>query len=299
MDMRKLQFRMSVLIVPFAIALALFGIVQGAVAPNPAYISTIRGTQAVLYGNGLYKYDSLFFGAGFIAQDFMVLLVIVPLIVTSVFLIHSKRVAGHILNYAVMGFLLYIYASLTFSAAYNAAFFAYIALFNFSLFAVYIAHRAVAECLQAERFNVVHTDLPKKRLAAFLVLAGSVTIFVWSEPLVTAMITSASPSRLDHYTTKFTEAADIGIIAPLCFVAAYLVLKSQLAGYVLAIPLLGAIILLLPAISAATVTQIIAGVEFTPPEIAGPIGGFLILGVLGFWLLVRMLRVFADARSAN
>ncbi|AVX03737.1 hypothetical protein MXMO3_01206 [Maritalea myrionectae] len=287
----QLQRRTSILLAPLIFGLSLFGLLHGAVAPDPQIATTFRGTEMIFYGNGLYHDNSLFFAAGFIAQDIIVLFLVTPLICLSIYLMAKERVAGHILNYGVLGFLLYAYASLAFSATYNIAFFGYVLVLSICLFGTFIAHNGVMSCLEKGAFDKAKATLPNKALAIYLVLAGSITVFVWAEPLITALMSNEPPSRLDHYTTKFTEAIDMAIIAPLCMISALLVLRQQLFGFALAIPLLGTIILLLPSISTATFVQLWAGVEFTTPEIVGPIGGFLILGLWALWLMIRMIAL--------
>ncbi len=116
-------------------------------------MTSLRGTEVVLYGNGLYRDDSLFFGAGFVAQDFVLLLLVTPILAGSVFWMWRRRLGVHLLNYAVLGFLVYAYGSLVFSAAYNTAFFAYTLLFGCVVFAMYFAHSAVVEHLEGAVFD--------------------------------------------------------------------------------------------------------------------------------------------------
>jgi hypothetical protein len=51
--------------------------------------------------------------------------------------------------------------------------------------------------------------------------------------------------------------------------------------------LLVTIVLLLPTIAGSTALQAHAGMSFTVAEVVGPVAGF---GVIGAWLLVRLLR---------
>ena len=71
----------------------------------------------------------------------------------------------------------------------------------------------------------------------------------------------------------------------------YLVLKGDPLGYVIASPLLTLIVILAPQIILSTVFQKDAGVPFTPGEMIGPISGFVILGFIALWLLIRILQV--------
>src|SRR3954454_5696418 len=63
-------------------------------------------------------------------------------------------------------------------------------------------------------------------------------------------------------------------------------------------PLLVTIVLLLPTITLSTALQAAAGISFTAAQVVGPIAGFGILGGVGSWLLVRLLRAMPATASA-
>jgi hypothetical protein len=71
-------------------------------------------------------------------------------------------------------------------------------------------------------------------------------------------------------------------------------LQREALGYLLAVPLLGLEVSLALLIPVGTVSQVLAGVEFAPGEIAGPIAGFVILGLLSIWVLTAILRNISD-----
>ena len=94
-----------------------------------------------------------------------------------------------------------------------------------------------------------------------------------------------------------TYALDLAVITPAAGFAGLLVRRRDPLGYLLAAPLLVTIVLLLPAIALSTALQAAAGISFTAAEVAGPIAGFGILGGLGGWLLVRLLRAMPTTQS--
>jgi hypothetical protein len=99
-----------------------------------------------------------------------------------------------------------------------------------------------------------------------------------------------APDLLDVYSTPVTYALDLAVITPAAALAGLLVRRHNPLGYLLAGPLLVTIVLLLPTIALSTALQSAAGISFTAAEVVGPIAGFGILGVIGAWLLVRLLR---------
>jgi len=249
--------------------------------------STLRGQTARIYGQGIYRYDTLFFGAGFKGQDAVVLSLGVPLLIIAVILTRRGSVGGQLLLTGMLGYFLYVYASMALGAAYNRLFLLYIIIFSASLFAFVQAFASVDLDLIASR---IPSELPIRGLAIFMFVAGLITLFVWGAPLVTALISGGAPERMDSYTTMVTYALDLAVITPATFLCAILVLRGEPLGYAIAVPLLTLIILLAPQIILSTVFQRSAGVPFTTGEMVGPVAGFVILGLLASWLLVAILR---------
>ena len=249
--------------------------------------TTLHGGNAQIYGKGLYRNDTLFFGAGFRGQDAVVLFLGVPLLVVSIILYQRETLSGHLLLTGILGYFLYVYASMALGAAYNRLFLVYIALFSATLFAFIMAFSTVdLEALA----SAIPSELPERGLAIFMLIAGVVTLFVWGAPLLSALVQGGPPDRMDSYTTMVTYALDLAIITPATIVCAVLVLRGEPMGYIIAVPLLTLVVLLAPQIILSTVFQKTAGVPFTTGEMVGPVAGFVVLGLAAGWFLVDILR---------
>jgi hypothetical protein len=249
--------------------------------------STLRGQSVQIYGQGLYQYDTLFFGAGFKGQDAVVLFLGVPLLIIALILSQRGSLSGQLFLTGMLGYFLYVYASMALGASYNKLFLLYIIIFSASLFAFMQAFASVDLDLIAAR---IPNQLPIRGLATFMFAAGSITLFVWGAPLVTALIRGGTPERMDSYTTMVTFALDLAVITPATFLCAILVLRGEPLGYAISFPLLMTIILLAPQIILSTIFQKSVGVPFTTAEMVGPVAGFVILGLLASWLLTLILR---------
>jgi hypothetical protein len=280
-----------------AIAVAILAAVAAAVglfykteaAPFP--FTTLRGQTAQIYGQGLYHYDTLFFGAGFKGQDAVVLFLGVPLLVVAALLYPRGSLMGQLLLTGALGYFLYVYASMALGAAYNRMFLLYVTIFSASLFAFVQAFAAVDLDLIAAQLP---GGLPRLGLAVFMFLAGAVTLFVWGGPLVATLFSGGVPDRMDSYTTMVTYALDLAIITPATIVCGLLVWQNNPLGYVLAAPLLTLVVLLAPQIILSTIFQRAAGVPFSTGEMVGPVAGFVVLGLAAAWLLVAILRGLAN-----
>ncbi len=254
---------------------------------EPFGFTTVRGQTVEIYGQGLYRFDTLFFGAGYKGQDAVALFLGVPLLIISILLYQRKSLIGHLMLIGMLGYFLYLYSSMALGAAYNPLFLVYVAAFGTSLFAFILTfNRGVLRLADVEGILTVHG----RSLTIFMLIAGLITLFVWGAPLVGALLQGVPPASLDSYTTMVTYAIDLAVITPATLICAYLVSRKNLVGLVLAVPLLTLIVLLVPQIILSTIFQRQAGVPFTIGEMVGPMAGFTVLGSVGLWLLVTLLK---------
>ena len=275
-----------VLVAPLALVAAGLGLFsRGGAGPVP--FTTLRGQTVQLDGRGIYRNDTVFMAAGNRGTDAVTLGLGVPLLIVAAACYRRGSLRGALLLLGALAYFLYVYATLALSAAYNDLFLVYVALFSASLFALALVGASVDRVALHARSS---PGVPRRGPAAFMFGSGIVTLLVWLGPLVAARLAGQPPKLLDSYATMVTHALDLAVITPLCFVAGRLLLRRAVLGYLIAFPLLGLIVLLGPALAAQTATQLAAGVAFAPPEVAGPIGGFGLLGMLAVWVMVALLR---------
>ncbi len=281
--------RLLVLIVALGLPAALAGLLWKGAPPPSLEVVSVRGDLVLLYGEGVYRYNPLMLGAGFPAQD-AVLIVTLGVLAWGGFLRRRGRAEGSVVLLAALGYLWYVYASMSLGAALDWLFPVYVALFSASTFALWLAARDALGEIDPAR-------MPGRGLVAFLLIAGAATFAIWAPSLLADLVAGRTPERLDTQTTKVTHALDLGLIVPLCVVAALGVRGGRAMGHVIALPLLGCLVGLFPWLVLATVLQVRAGVSFSPPEIVGPIAGFAILGLGAAWLLASAWRAMARGRG--
>jgi hypothetical protein len=277
---------LSILIAILAVIAAATGLFYRGEGESFSF-NTLRGQRAEILGHGLYRYDSVFFGAGFKGQDAVVLFLGAPVLILAVLLYWRGSLSGHLLLLGVLGYFLYVYASMALGAAYNRFFLLYVAIFSASLFAFIQTFSSVDWSSIASQ---IPTGMPRRGLAIFMFTAGFVTLIVWGAPLVTSLIRGTAPDKMDSYTTMVTYALDLAIITPATILSAVLIFRNDPLGYVIATPLLTLIVLLAPQIVLSTVFQKANGVPLTTGEMIGPVAGFVVLGFIAAWLLVDLLR---------
>ena len=288
--------RLTWLVAVLALASAISGLVWPGGGDQFSY-TTLRGTAADIYGQGLYENDTLFIGAGNKGTDMVTILVGVPLLLIAGLLYRRRSLRGGLLLLGALPWFLYVGSSYALGAvAYNDLFLVYVALLSASLFAFVLAFRSLENRSAFSEFAV---RLPRRGPAVFMFASAVVTLGVWLIQPLASLIGDDPPERLDTYTTLFTNALDIAIIVPTAFAAGVLILRPSAIGYLIALSLLVLEAMLAPMIVAQTISQVRAGVSFAPGEIVGPIVGFAILGVLAIWILVSILRRIPTSKQVS
>lgn len=258
---------------------------------GPFTFTTLRGETAQILGSGLYRYDSLFAGAGNRGTDALTLVLGIPLLVVTTLLYRRGSARGALLFVGTLAYFLYVYTSMALNAAYNELFLVYVALFSTGLYGFVLAFTSIDLQALPSHFT---TRLPRRGPALFMFASGLVTLVVWLGPLLAALTQGQPPARLDGYSTRVTDALDLAIITPATFVSGALILRRVALGYLVALSLLVLEAMLAPMIALQTAFQLSAGVSFPPGQIAGPIAGFATLGVLAVWITSAVLRGISD-----
>lgn len=253
----------------------------------PTTVVSVHGEVVDLYGEGLYALDTVFRGAGNRGTDVVLLAVAIPLLVWSLAAHRRRRIRGTLLLVGVLGWISYVYGTVALATVYNRLFVVYVAAFAAALWAVVFLVRGIDMPELGRRLGTERN----RGLPYFLTFTGLFTAAMWMGPIVFGLVSDTLPPLLGHSTTLVTEVLDLALVVPATLAAAYLMRRGDAAvGTVTAVPLLTLLTALAPTIVVQTVFQTQAGVEFTPAEIVGPIAGFLVLGSISAWFLVRLLR---------
>ena len=276
----------GVLVAGLAAVAALTGLLW-TVESDTTTVTSVYGEQVELYGKGLYRHDSVFKGAGNRGADLVTIILAVPVLLWSLLHYRRRSLRAALIGSGALTWFLYVYVSTALGSAYNELLLVYIAI-------VASAAVALARLAASIDLDTVHdrssTSVPYVALSRLLAVAGLVTAVVWLIPLVGAVIAGEAPEFLDHYTTSVTYVLDLAFITPAVLTAAVLAHRHHPTTVMMAMPLLGLLISLLPMIAAQTWFQVDAGYDFTPGEIIGPMAGFVILVPVALAVTVRLLR---------
>ena len=278
------------------VGLALVATLAGLLAPDgsgPATVQSVHGEAVELYGQGLYRRDSLFKGASNVGTDVITLFVAIPLLVWSAVAYRRGSPRGGPLLLGALAWFLYVYATYALSVAFNELFLVYVALASASFFAFVALWRSIDPARVAEG----PSEVVARRTAALMLASAVLTFLVWALPLLAATVSGEPPKWLDGSSTMVTDALDLAIITPSALLAGLMLRRREPLGFLIAIVLLVLLLILAPAIIAQTVSQLAADIEFTGGEIVGPMAGFVVLGLIAAWCLRGLLRPLGAHRE--
>lgn len=287
---------LAALIVALALVATTTGLFRGG-GPGEHTVTSVRGEAVELYGEGIYRYDTVFAGAGNRGTDTITLALGLPTLLASSILYWRGSLRAGLVLIGTVSYFLYVYSSYSLGAtAYNDLFLVYVALFAATLYALAWLFYDVNVSALGRHFQ---PGIPCRGPAWLMFIGGIVLLVVWGLPVVTSLINDDIPTYLDTYTTLVTYALDLAVLMPATFLAWWLLLRRRPLGYLIAVPLLGILVFLGPAIAMQTVFQLAAGVDFEPGEIIGAIGGFGAVAAAAIWFMFDIVRHVSDEPAAD
>jgi hypothetical protein len=192
-----------------------------------AIIATISG----LLAKGTYINDTVSIVAQMMGQDLVTLVIGVPILLGSLYLISKNSLKGRLIWMGTVFYFLYTYASMSFLASYNQLFLVYVALFGLSLYTF------LGELVSLDIENVKDNFTPgkiNKITAAYLVIMGLMLALMWLKMILESVLTANAPVALESYTTLVIQALDLGVVVPAALLTGYLLLRERAWGYTLA-----------------------------------------------------------------
>jgi hypothetical protein len=274
------------LLIVLTIAAAGIGLFQKSEGTSVSF-TTRYGEEVQLYGQGLYKYDTVFGATASRGTDVVTLFVALPLLVVSGLLYQRASLRGGLMLLSVLAYLLYYAAARGLGTAYNSLFLVYIALFSTSFFSFVLAFTAIN--LQTLPTHI-SPRLPRVGMAIFMFVAGLGTAFIWLSDAVNALTTNQIPAALGPDTTVVTYTIDVGIIAPTALLAGILLLRRAPLGYLLTAILTTMLAEIGIMVIWQTIMQVNAGIQFSTGELIGKVGSWIIMGGFAVWLTILFLR---------
>ncbi|KRQ87615.1 hypothetical protein ABG79_00416 [Caloramator mitchellensis] len=289
-----MKFKKSITILVFIIVLlssvaALTGIFSGN-GQNAFDFKSLNGHVVKIYGDGLYKNDSVSIVSQGKAQDIITMILGIPLLIYSLYSYRKGYLKGKLLLSGTLGYFLYTYVSYTFLSMYNRFFLIYVALMSSSLFAFIISIMSIDIEKLPSQFN---KKLPVKLLSSLMFLIAFILGIMWLGLTVPTALNETIPPVLEHYTTLVIQAMDLGFIVPVSIIAGLLLLKQKPFGYLLTSIMIIKGLTMGTALTAMIIGQIMAGVAVPLPVIVI----FPFLNIFIVYCLYKTLSNVVEARA--
>ncbi len=231
---------------------------------QPYEFQTLRGETAMINGRGLYYFDTVSSAAQQRGQDVVTLVLTLPVLVISTWLAFRGSLKGKLLLSGTLGYFLYTYMMMSFQTAYNPFFLIYVALFSLSLYAFVLSMMSFDLEELPRHFSA---RLPRRGIAVFLFVAGGFLLLAWLGRIVPPLLQNQAPVGIESTTTLVIQAMDLGLLVPLTFLSAVLLLRRSPWGYLLASVSLMKFLTYGIAVSAMGINMVLSGIESSPVEL--------------------------------
>jgi len=282
MKPNNIVIRLTLIIIPLALLAAGAGVFwQGTGEPYP--FETLRGEIVMIRGHGLYRYDTVNSSSQEVGADIVTLVIGVPLLITGIVLCRRGTLRGQLLLTGALGYFLYTYASMCFLTAFNPLFLVYVALFSLSLFGFILSMKNL-DVYEVARH--IQGGFPHRAIATYFIIVAVFLTLTWLGLVASPSLTWTPPNGLESATTMVIQAMDLGIIVPVAFLTASLLIKKQAWGYALSSVMLLKILTMGAALISMIIVQFLAGVEIDP--VISTI--FVLISVSGIILGIITLR---------
>lgn len=277
----------SVLIwlIPPIFILSLIAASAGLFSQTPGHVflyTNHRGETVTINGQGLYYYDTVSSAAQMQGNDFVTLVVGLPLLAISTFFAFRGSLRGQLLLTGTLGFFLYTYMSMATLASYNALFLVYVAIFTLTLYAFILCIRSFDLNTLPQAFS---ENLPYQWIVGLMFMVGGFLLFAWLGRIVLPFFHNQTPV-LENTTTLVIQFMDLGLIVPLAFLAGILLLRRNAWGYLLSSIMLTKGVTLGLGVSAMAINMSRVGV----PESLGIMIPFLLITILNLVVVTMLLK---------
>ncbi len=273
-----------ILIAVLSIIASLFGLLSKG-GPGQQEFTSINGEKVIIYGQGIYKNDSLSIVAQGKASDLITLVLGVPLLLLGLFMMNKNSFRGRLLLTGILGYFLYTYTSYVFLWMYNSLFLIYVALMSLSLFSFILCMASFNVQNIADKFD---KKLPNKFLGSFQIFIAIMVALLWLGKIAKSSV----PAGLEHYTTLVIQGMDLGIVVPAAFLSGILLIRNRPYGYLLSSVIIIKGITLLLAICGMIVNEALQGLQVNAAEI-------VIFGLLTIVAIISFIIIFKNVESKS
>lgn len=285
MKYRKSVSVLTALIIVLSLLAGVMGILSMGGSGTRTFLS-LHGEIVHLYGKGVYMNDSVASAAQTIAQDWVTVLLGVPLLAISCLFAGKGSLRARLLLAGTLVYFLYTYTSYSFLCMYNPLFLVYVALMSVSFFALVLVLRSFDLVLIKKAFSA---DLPVRTIGVFILVFACAIALMWLGRIIPPLISGGIPPGLEDYTTLVIQAMDLGFIIPISILAAVLLMRREPVGLLISSVMCMKGATMLTSLTAMVIGQAAAGVKMTVAEmVVFPMANLLV--IFGVFVFMKKIK---------
>ena len=248
---------------------------------------TIHDQTVTIYGKGLYQHMSADVAIQGIAQDYITMLLAIPLLLLSLFWARKGSLKGRFILAGTIGYIFLTYLFYMNMAMYNSFFVVYVSLTGLTFFALVLTLLSININQLPQVFN---KPLPTTFIGSFLILNALCIALLWLSVVVPPLIDKTIvPLSVQHYTTLTVQAFDLSLFLPISFVSGLLLIRKHKFGFLMAPVYLIFLTLLMTALIAKIVAMDLAGVNVVPAIFIIPCIAIVSIGCV--YILIRNINM--------
>jgi hypothetical protein len=275
-----------VVLIVLASAVATMTAILSEGGPGTYTHETVRGETVTIYGKGVYQHMTAEVAPQGIAQDYVTLLLGIPLLIIALLAARTGSLKGRFLLAGTLGYFLVTYLFYLLIGMYNVLFLVYVCLLGTSFFAFMLT------LLSFDRRQLPASFLsptPHRLTGGFLVFQAVAIALLWLSIVVPPLLDgSIIPVQVEHYTTLVVQGLDLGLLLPAGIVAGTLFWRRRPFGYLFAPVYFVFLSLLMTALTAKVIAMALLGYNVIPSIFIIPV--FNLLSILSSVLILKNIR---------
>ncbi|MCF7933531.1 MAG: hypothetical protein K9M84_04135 [Spirochaetia bacterium] len=280
--------RLSLIIAAAAAAAAAAGIFSHG-GDGGMMIETVRGTQVMTHGYGIYRHMSSDVAIQGIAQDYVTLFAAVPALIAALSAARRGSLRAAVILTGVTAYLFVTYLLYLTMGMYHELFLLYVLLLCCSFFSLTLSLFSLHERLSGLSYLSVRTA---KGSGIFLIVVAALMALLWLSAIIPPLLDgSIYPAGLQHYTTLIVQGMDLALFLPISAVCGLLLLRRTPMGVLTGPVLLVFLVFLMGALLAKIIAMGCAGDPIIPVVFIIPI--FLSVSI---WFSLRCITALPQVR---
>jgi hypothetical protein len=275
-----------VILIALAAAVATLTGITSEHGPGPFKHETVRGEVVTIYGKGVYQHMSAEVAPQGIAQDYVTLLLGIPLLILALLAARTGSLKGRFLLAGTLGYFMVTYFFYLLMGMFNVLFLVYVFLLATTFFAFILV------LLSFDRRQLPSSFLsstPHRLTGGFLIFQTVAIALLWLSIVVPPLLDrSIIPVQVEHYTTLVVQGLDLGLLLPAGFVAGLMFSKKKPFGYLFAPIYFVFLSLLMTALTAKVIAMAMLGYNVIPAIFIIPV--FNLLSIVSSVLILKNIK---------